>query len=198
VKVIHMGPELLPDAIVSHPDFAETLPDERVKHACGDAWSHALEGFLSPLGSDESRDDLAAVLTRMLRLPLGYSTDWFELSALACAGQAMTSVGLVHGIAHVLEPVMAWGHARLCSLFLLPVMRFNQIHSVKWPLLAAHGLPDDSLFSVLLGLFSQDDYAAALPALQANWGQVLRNPCSRTNSALVRPSDIEFFEGFRA
>lgn len=197
-KVILMGPEILPDVIVSHPAFAESLPADLMKRACGDALSHALEGFLSPLGNDETREDLAEVLKPMLKLPLGYSADWFELSALACAGQSRASVGVVHGIAHVLENEMQWGHARLCSIFLLPVMTFNKTNSPKWPLLAEHGIKDDEIFAVLRQLFDEQAYAATLPALKANWMNVLRDPCSRTNSALVRPSDIEFFESFLA
>lgn len=196
-KVIRMGPEMLPDRIVTHPEFAQSLPDELIRHACGDAWSHALEGFLSPLGSDESRADLAGVMKRMLALRIGFDPGWFEASALACAGQAGTSVGLVHGVAHSLEQIMQWGHAKLCSIFLLPVMRFNQANSLKWPLLAAHGLSEEEVFGVLRQFFDEQAYAAVLPMLKSNWMKVLRDPCSRTNSALVRPGDLSFFESFR-
>jgi alcohol dehydrogenase class IV len=197
-KVIRMGPEMLPDVIVSHPEFAMTLPAELTKHACGDAWSHALEGFLSPLGTDETRADLAVVMKQMLQQPIGYSVAWFKLSALACAGQSKASVGLVHGIAHTLEGVSAWGHAKLCSLFLLPVMSFNQTRSPKWPFLAEHGLDGVIVLNVLRQWFEPAAYAEALPALKEHWMKVLRDPCSRTNSALVRPADIELFESFNA
>ncbi len=195
-KMIRIGPELLPDLIVSHPAFAESLPDPLVKYACGDAWSHALEGFLSPLGSDESRADLADILRRMLQQPLGFDPAWFELSALACAAQSKTSVGLVHGIAHVMETVMPWSHAKLSSLYLLPVMSFNKTHSPKWPLLIAHRLSDSAIFKVLRELFDQAAYQTALSALGTHWGRVLRDKCTRTNSALVRQADINFFSSF--
>jgi alcohol dehydrogenase class IV len=197
-KVIRMEPKLLPDVIVSHPGFAETLPPQLIKHACGDAWSHALEGFLSPLGTEETRADLATVMKRMLQQPIGYSDAWFELSALACSGQAKASVGLVHGIAHTLESIIGWGHAKLCSIILLPVMSFNQTRSPKWPFLAEHGLDDVIVMNVLRQLFKSASYAEALPVLKENWMEVLRDPCSRTNSALVRPADIEFFESFKS
>lgn len=197
-KVIRMGAELVPDVIVSHPEFAKTLPAELIKQACGDAWSHALEGFLSPLGTDETRADLAAVMKRMRQQPIGYADAWFELSALACAGQSKASVGLVHGIAHTLEGFLGWGHAKLCSVFLLPVMSFNQTRSPKWPFLAEHGLDAEIVLSVLRQLFDANLYAEALPVLKEHWMKVLRDPCSRTNSALVRPADIEFFETFKA
>jgi len=197
-KVIRTGPELLPNLIVSHPAFAHSLPDKFIKYACGDAWSHALEGFLSPLGTDESRADLADVLRRMLQQPLSYTPEWFELSALACAAQSKTSVGVAHGIAHVLEGVISWGHARLCSHYLLPAMSFNKANGPKWPLLAASGLPDNAIFMLLHTLFDNEAYLATLPALTANWTKVLRDKCTRTNSALIRPQDLEFFTSFRA
>lgn len=196
-KVIRMGSELLPDLIVRHPELAQTASTELMVHACGDAWSHALEGFLSPLGSAESRAELAAVIQTMLALPLGYAPEWFEVSALAAAVQARTSVGVVHGMAHVLEGVLHWPHAKLCSVFLLPVIAFDRVNSPKWSSLAEHGLPIDGIFAVLRQLFDREAYALALPALQAHWSRVLRDPCTRTNSALVRPGDIDFFRSFR-
>lgn len=195
-KVIRMGPELLPDLIVSHSEFARSASAELMLHACGDAWSHALEGFLSPLGNAESRADLAAVIRTMLTLPLNYTPEWFEVSALAAAGQTRTSVGAVHGIAHVLEGVLLWPHAKLCSVFLLPVLAFDRANSPKWPALAEHGLPIDGIFAVLRQLFDREAYRLALPALRSNWSRILRDPCSRTNPALVRPGDITFFESF--
>ncbi len=194
---VRRGPELVPDLIVTHPAFAESLSVERQRHACGDAWAHALEGFLSPLGTDESRADLAGILRRMLSMPLAYSPHWFEVSALACAGQSATSVGVVHGIAHTLEGLVPGGHARLCSLFLLPAMTFNMARSNRWELLARYGLSDHAIMAVLRGLFDPEAYAASLRALRESWTAVLREPCSRTNAALVRQADIEFFESFR-
>lgn len=195
-KNIHIGQEYLPDLIVTHPELAKSLPDEIKKQACGDALSHALEGFLSPLGNDETRKDLSEVLKAMFQQPLGYSEDWFDLSEKACVGQSKTSVGLVHGVAHVLEGVMGLGHARLCSLYLLPVMSFNKDNSVKWPLFAEYGLSNDAIFAVLCELFDEQAYAATLPSLKENWMSVLRDSCSRTNSAIVRPGDIGYFESF--
>lgn len=195
-KVIRMAPELVPDLVIREPRFADTVPALLKAQACGDAWSHALEGFLSPLGSDETRDDLAQVLRRMSDTAMDDAQNWLELSSLACAGQAKTSVGLVHGIAHALEGPLGWGHARLCSLFLLPVMTFNRAASPKWPLLLAHGVAEEEVFRAIRTLFQSVDYVAALPVLRSHWGTVLRDQCTRTNSALVRPGDIAFFESF--
>lgn len=195
-KIVRMAPTLVPDIVIREPRFAESLPASRKARACGDAWSHALEGFLSPLGTDETRADLAVVMRRMSSTPMEDATAWLELSALACAGQSQTSVGLVHGIAHSLEVPLGWGHARLCSLFLLPVMTFNRSASPKWSLLSANGVDETIVVRVIRGLFDPADYAEALPVLQERWPAILRDPCTRTNSALVRPADVAFFESF--
>ncbi len=201
VKAIRIAADLRPDLIVSHPAFAESLPAHLVKSACGDTWAHALEGFLSPLASDDLRADLAEVIRRMLALPLAFSPEWFEVSALACAGQSQAGVGLVHGAAHVLEvaPGIKSGHAKLCTALLLPVMRFNSTQSEKWSkLMQAHALPEQEIWKVLRALFDAADFAALRPALFAHWRTILRDPCTRTNSALVRPGDLAFLENFHA
>jgi hypothetical protein len=195
-KVIRHGAEVLPDLVIREPSFAAAAPAALRLNASGDAWSHALEGFLSPLGSDQTRADLAAVIQRMIQLTIDDATTWLDVSARACAGQATTSVGLVHGIAHVLEGPFGRGHARLCSLYLLPVMVLNRSNSLRWPLFAQHGLDEDRIFRALRGFFDAELYSHALPLLRERWGDVLRDPCTRTNCGLVRPTDIGFFESF--
>ena len=201
-KVIRMDPKLLPDARAILPGLAATLPLARAKLGCGDCWAHALEGFLSPLATDALRSELAALMNDMLKAPIANAPVWFELSAAACAGQARSSVGLVHGIAHTLEgpmrlqnPDAEWGHARICSIFLWPVMCFNQRTSTHWQnLSASHGLNGAQVMEVLRSFFDRSGYQEALPALRAYWMAVLRDPCSRTNSTLVRPASLQFFE----
>jgi alcohol dehydrogenase class IV len=201
-KTIKINPAARPDAVVYWPDLSESVPAERQRAACGDCWAHALEGFLSPLASPGLRDALARVIRRLLALPLSYDPQWFELSALACAGQSLAGVGLVHGIAHALEvplreqqPERGWHHARLCSTFLDPVMRLNQAGSDQWnQLLTEHRLPETEIWTILRALFEPDSFRAALPVLRQEWRGVLRDPCSRTNSVLVRPDWLERFE----
>ena len=201
-KDIRVNPAALPDAIVYWPELAKSVPPEQQRAACGDCWAHALEGFLSPLASPELRNELSQVIRRLLTLPLSFDPQWFELSALACAGQSQAGVGLVHGVAHTLEaplrrqqPERKWHHARLCSTFLEPVMRLNQAASGKWShLLAEYGLPENEIWISLRALFEPDFYRNALPVLRQEWRAVLRDPCSRTNSVLVRPDWLERFE----
>src|SRR5262249_13087095 len=70
-KVVRMGPEYLPDARVVWPELAATLPERLARRACGDAWAHAVEGFLSPLASEELRREIAGLVNDMATLPIG-------------------------------------------------------------------------------------------------------------------------------
>ena len=134
---------------------------------------------------------------------------WFEPSARASEAQGRASVGLVHGIAHTLEGPLAaeppagdgepYGHARLCSLYLHPVLALNRELSAKFDeLTAANGVDGAAVLRVAAELFDSAGFAATLPALEAAWKDVLRDPCTRTNSALVRPKHLAFFTGLQA
>jgi alcohol dehydrogenase class IV len=205
-KTIRIDAHYLPDHRVVWPELADTLSATRAREACGDSWSHALEGFLSPLASDDLRQELARVIREMLALPLGKDPRWFAVSAWACAGQARSSVGLVHGIAHVLESVLrarhpgaGWGHARLCSTFLWPVMEFNRQGSEKWAkTLQRYEIDPAAVLSAAGKLFDAAACREALAVLPENWTAVLRDPCTRTNSVLVRPASLDFFRSWSA
>lgn len=198
-KHIRMGPEFLPEVRCYWPALADSLPGDLARFACGDAWSHALEGFLSPLADDAVRADLAGVIRTLSELPIGADARWFKPSGDACAGQARAGVGLVHGIAHTLEPGLrredaGWGHARLCASFAWPVMAFNRRQGDKWyRLFAEYDLDAAAVFERLRELHSPSDFDVALPFLAARWMDVLRDPCTRTNSSLVRRDALHFF-----
>lgn len=200
-KIIRMGAEYLPDIICYWPELAGSVSEARARWACGDTWAHALEGFLSPLADNETRAMLAGMIDDIVALPVGRDARWFVPSGAACAGQARAGVGLIHGIAHTLEPVLRaaavggqWGHARLCATFAWPVMEFNRARGDKWVTrLAAYDLDEGHILHRLRDLYDEQDYAAALPHLEAQWIRILRDPCSRTNSTLVRPGDKAFF-----
>ena len=200
-KKIRVDPTLVPDKACFWPELAQSIPENLARDACGDAWSHAMEGFLSPMATDQLRGDLATVIRQLIALPIGNDPLWFEASAKACSGQAQSSVGLVHGIAHTLEGILRskfpgdnWGHARLCATFLLPVMEFNRQSAEKWNLLASEfDLDESTIFSKLKQLSDQEAYNQALPYLDEYWMDIVKDPCSRTNSSLVRPGSKAFF-----
>jgi hypothetical protein len=200
-KDIRMNNKFLPDFRVIIPQLSKSIPESMIKFGCGDCWAHALEGFLSPLAGKELRIELANLMNQMLKLPLRNDPEWFEISARACAGQARSSVGLVHGIAHVLEshvsqkyPELNTGHAMICSTFLLPVMEFNKNNFKNWDKFwSQHDINELDIQKIIAELFNLEFYNIFLPILIENWKAVLRDPCSRTNCVLVRPASLSFF-----
>ena len=108
----------------------------------------------------------------------------------------------MHGIAHTLEgplratqPDFGWGHAALCSTFLWPVMALNfQLSGGAGQRFAAAGLDPDRALAPARALFDEDAYTRAAPLLAEHWNAILRDPCSRTNGALVRPGALEHFQ----
>jgi alcohol dehydrogenase class IV len=200
-KEIRVDRKYLPDGRAIWPKLAESIPPGRAREACGDCWAHALEGFLSPLAQEDLRGELADLIRIMLATPLGNDPRWFELGARACAGQARSSVGLVHGMAHALEgplraaqPSEGWHHARLCSLLVYPVMLWNRKNCASWSrLLAGHGVDEAAVMVLLRGLFDPRAYQSVVPVMTEHWRSVLLNPCSRTNCALVRPGALDEF-----
>ncbi len=191
----------LPDARVEWPELAMDLPASLVRYACGDTWAHALEAFLSPLANEALHQEASAILADLLTLPLANDPRWFAASVRACVAQSNASVGLVHGIAHTLEPVLleeqdvyGWGHARLCSTFLWPVLALEQSASPKPRDYAERYSVDlPAVTARARDLFDERDYDAALPTLEATWSKVLRDPCTRTNCMVVKGEHLAFF-----
>jgi hypothetical protein len=59
-----------------------------------------------------------------------------------------------------------------------------------------NNLEPDAIEGVLRESFEPLTYRQALPALRRHWQAVLRDACTRTNAALVRPVHLAFFEEF--
>lgn len=193
-KRIFMGPQYLPNVRVIVPDLAANLPESLARAGAGDTWAHALEGFTSPLANETLRRNLARLMNRMLERGIRRHPDWFDFSAEACAGQAQSSVGLVHGIAHVLEPSSAWGHAELCRRLLWPVFRYNSSQSSKFQAnLREYGIDPGDVEEVLRALYEPADYEVLIPSMVERWRSILRDPSTRTNCTPVRPGSLEFF-----
>jgi len=200
-KWIRMDSGFLPDYRVVWRELMPFAPEKLLIYGCGDVWAHALEGMLSPLATRELQAEIANLIRRMLEVELNLDGEWYELSAQACAAQAQSSVGLIHGIAHVLEPMLPenddgekLGHARLCSTLLYPIMSYNRQASGKLEhTFQENGLAVEPIFTVLQELFESSDYDFILPFVHDNWKIILRNPSSRANSALVRQNSLDFF-----
>lgn len=200
-KKILIDEKYIPNAVVIIEKLADSLSQDMMRAGCGDSWAHVMEAFLSPLANEAIRDDAAGLINEMLDVGLGSNPVWYMLSGRACALQARCSVGLVHGIAHILEGKLkknndaGQGHAELCSLFMLPVMKFNALLSPKLDgLFTYYKLDKNEIFAVFLSLFDHEKYDDILPVLEENWRNILLDPCTRTNSVLVRPKSLDFFK----
>lgn len=175
-KSIAVDAAFVPDARGVWPELAATVAEREALDGCADVWAHALEALVSPLADDAVRADARAVLDDLAGLG-PRDPRWFEASARACAVQARAGVGLVHGIAHVLEARTPFGHAALVAAWLMPC----------WDLLrgrrAVDAVPP-------LALFNADVQRRTATALREHWPAVLRDPCTRTNGARVRRDDL--------
>jgi alcohol dehydrogenase class IV len=204
-KDIHFSDDLIPDHYVVWPELAQNAPATLLRFACGDVWSHALEAFCSPLATESIRRQAAELMNEIVSYPLGFDSRWFDASAAACLLQARSSVGLIHGFAHVLEPLLRssdpggnWGHAKLCSVFLSPVLSFNLSRSPKVETLATtFGLDLGRVQIITKSLFDAFAYDAAMNLAELHWDAIARDRCSRTNCILVRRDSLEFFRQFR-
>lgn len=202
MKRARVDASLAPDGVLVLPELSARLPADLARAGQGDAWSHAYEAFLSPLAEPPLQAELGRVMGAMLQTGLTQDPAWFLHAARAGMLQQRASVGLVHGIAHSLEVPLGetdlpLGHAALCSLFLWPVHRFNRSKNETWSTrAAAHGLDVEAVEATLRSLHDPYRYRAVLPMLRERWKAILREPCSRTNSALVRRGDRSFFEAF--
>jgi len=206
-KEIYVDDKLRPDVRINWPELGETVSAELARDACGDAMSHAFEALVSPVASDAIRAEAAKTLNRMLTLPLAYNTEWFELSAKACELQASSSVGVVHGIAHVLEMgALTTGtvtpgltHAHLCSTYLLPVLDYDNSKSEKVKqILEKQGVADFELRARFTQLHDAAFYQTLLPKLEKSWTAVVKDRCTRTNPALVTMDSLGFFKNWKA
>ncbi len=203
-KDTHFSDDLIPDHFVIWPELARDAPAELLRFACGDVWSHALEAFCSPLATETIRKQSAELMNEIASYPLAFDQRWFDASAFACLLQARSSVGLIHGFAHVLEPPLRgsdtagnWGHAKLCSIFLSPVLNFNLSRSPKVQKLAASfGLNLEKVQASAKLLFDEQAYASAMAVAEPRWEMIARDRCSRTNCILVRRDSLEYFQQF--
>ena len=197
-KQIEMDDAYRPDGRAYLPELLQGLDASRVKDACGDVWSHAMEAFISPLATDAVRTELAALMKEMFSVPMQADARWFDLGARACDAQERSSVGLIHGIAHTLEPLLddsiRFGHAALCAVLFAPVLQFNRTHSDKWgELVEQYGLSEADFDQVASTLFDPERYAVVCELMESHWKTIIRDRCSRTNGVLVRPAHLSYF-----
>jgi alcohol dehydrogenase class IV len=194
----------VPDVVVSWPDLAASVPPERARHGCADAWAHAIEALLSPIASPAVRSEAVALVRRMLCLPLRHDPAWFEVSAEAVSLLGRAGAGLVHGLAHALEapariasPDGRYGHARLCAACLWPALRFNLGSS---PAVLARvrelALDPGDLERAARSVFDPEAWRLVRALLPTHQASVLRDPSTRTNCARVGPGALDALAQF--
>jgi alcohol dehydrogenase class IV len=203
-KHVFREPSWVPDVVVSWPDLAASVPLERARHGCADAWAHALEALLSPIASPTVQSEAVALVRRMLRLPLRYDPAWFEVSVEAVSLLGRAGAGLVHGLAHALEapariaaPDGRYGHARLCAACLWPTLRFNLGSS---PAARARvrdlALDPGDLERAARSVFDPEAWHLVRALLPTHQASVLRDPSTRMNCARVGAGALEALARF--
>jgi alcohol dehydrogenase class IV len=200
-KVYSISDTYLPDMYCYCDELARLVQGERAVYACGDVWAHALEALLSPLADEGIRSGASSLIQKMFDLPLEYHPAWLGLSGQACWLQSNSSVGLVHAIAHVLEPLLvassdgfSWYHAKLCSVLLFPVMEFNRLRSnVVDRKLSAVNLRTEDVMKVCKQLSDRVAFEALRPAICSNWSAIARDVSARTNCTVVSRQSLDFF-----
>jgi len=125
---------MMPAVAIVDPELTVSMPPEHTAHTGLDAFTQAVESYVSA-GANPFSDllalDAATRIGRWLRAAYddGNSREARESMALGSmlAGLALASarLGLVHGIAHPLGALYGLEHGKACALLLPLVMEFN-------------------------------------------------------------------------
>ncbi len=192
-KAFEVSEALRPSFRAPWPAMASQASNVLKAWGAADVWSHALEGMTSPLADSETREGLARVLVALSSMDptQGDSRAWLDRSATACALQARASAGLMHGIAHVLEPHLGWGHSRLIAASAPIVTPTLLKQSPAWtPMSARHSLDAARITTALEGLTTDADIETVRVAMGEHADEILRDPSTRTAGFLVRKKQL--------
>ena len=129
--------EITPDVAIVDPDLAETMPPKLVAHTCMDAFTHAVEAYVSTANCDFT-DPLAIHAIEMIQGTLAdsYNGDMEKRAAMhnaqCLAGMAFSNalLGIVHSMAHKTGAAFAdYGahiiHGAANAMYLPKVIAFN-------------------------------------------------------------------------
>jgi len=128
------GRSLLPTIALVDPELTLSLPPEPTAHTGLDAFTQAIESYVS-VGASPATDALALESLRHIAPSLRRAVeDGMDLAAredmalgslLAGIALASARLGLVHGLAHPLGELYHLPHGFVCGLLLPYVMEFN-------------------------------------------------------------------------
>ena len=165
-----------------------------------DVLSHLMEGVLSPIApfimKQYAKMGFQMVMDIFKRHMQGESfnfQDIMVMSSLAGYTQSFTSVGLLHGISHVLESHGYGDHAFLNACYFEPVMKYNSEKSPK-----VQGLVSalDQTVDEFLGNIRciTERFKIEKPVVNGPDDislLIAKDMCTRTNVRLVRQPDIK-------
>ena len=134
------SPQLLPAGAVLDPTLLRSLPPDVIAHTGVDAFSHALESFLS-IRSGLMTQELSLSAARLIYqslIPFKENPGDMELASKMLCGSCLAGIafsngglGAAHALAHALGSHHHLPHGLTCALFLVPVLRENRDASVE-------------------------------------------------------------------
>ncbi|MBN1436176.1 MAG: bifunctional acetaldehyde-CoA/alcohol dehydrogenase [Sedimentisphaerales bacterium] len=142
--------ELTPDVAIVDPNLAMSVPASVTADTGMDVLSHALEAYVSALGSDYT-DPLALRAIQLVfeYLPRAYKDGSDQVArekmhnASTIAGLAFTNafLGINHCLAHVLGATFHLPHGRANALVMNSVIRYNAANPKKFVIYPNYGPP---------------------------------------------------------
>jgi len=132
-KCLIATPELIPDMAIVDPDFADSMPPEVRADSGMDAFTHAIESYVSSKSNDFSRGlSLQAITLIMKYLPSSFlerdpvAREHMHYAA-TLAGMAFSnsSNGICHSVAGIIGAAYHLTHGRANAIALPYVIRYN-------------------------------------------------------------------------
>ncbi|HUV04528.1 MAG TPA: iron-containing alcohol dehydrogenase [Armatimonadota bacterium] len=167
VKASIRSPHMLADVVIVDPELTLTLPPEVTAQSGMDAFSQAMEAFVSrgstPLTDALAEDAVVRLISNLLPAyrdggNLNLRTEVALGSLMGGMAFANARLGLVHGMAHPLGVITGLPHGLVCALLLPHVIRFNMpVSGAKYARLARSAgicdscMPDDEAGAALVG-----------------------------------------------
>lgn len=203
VKKSFRHPDCMPRLVILDPTLLESCPRHVIAASGMDAFTQAVESFLSIHASwftDSLAEKAATLLFNALpgvfANPSSHQTQELMLgSYLAGIALSNARLGLVHGLAHPLGARLHAPHGLVCAFCLPHVLDFNRSHSSpKYNQLSAT-IGCDLLQAAhhMLDLFKlQSPFTGhPLPDIQPIIHETLASGSTKANPRPVTPSDVE-------
>lgn len=197
-KIIYNNSKYLPEYYYYSSSFIETWNLEIIKNGIGDLLSHFYEGILSPLRKISHEDKITEFYESSIRqITKADLFSLYEISNQANKIQLEASVGLIHSIAHIVEPkLINVGHACICRNLLLPVMSYNLRSPIVKEKLMKFGISEKLVIEQCRSLFDKEQYSTIYNTSKKHWSEILSDPFSKLNSSRVKTDAIKYLEQF--